>query len=39
MVAVNMSYTQIGDAGMSMVLVVATGTAVVVDEEEGRGRV
>lgn len=38
-VAVNMSYTQIGDAGMSMVLVVATGTAVVVDEEEGRGRV
>jgi uncharacterized protein YbjQ (UPF0145 family) len=34
-VAVDLDYTQIGDAGWSMVLVVATGTAVIVDEADG----
>lgn len=33
-VAVDLDYTQIGDGGWSMVLVVATGTAVIVDDRE-----
>lgn len=34
-VGVNLSYTQIGDSGWSMVLVVATGTAVIIANEGG----
>lgn len=34
-VAVDLDYTQIGDAGWGMVLVVATGTAVIVDDADG----
>ena len=33
-VAVDLDYTQIGDSGWSMVLVVATGTAVIVDDDQ-----
>jgi len=33
-VAIDLDYTQIGDGGWGMVLVVATGTAVIVDDKE-----
>ena len=37
-VAVDLDYTQIGDSGWNMVLVVATGTAVIIEHDEAAGR-
>ena len=34
-VAIDLNYTQIGDGGFAMVLLVASGTAVVIEEENG----